>query len=238
MKLSSTTLTGVTAKPSIFEEVDFLCKSDSNSFPTADKLREANSALGQIGIWIWQATGSWNFDDSNKTTLPIATADLIDGQKDYELPTDILAIRRVEIKNSSGDWIKLRLFDEAQHYDGLDNEDSGLPARYRLSGESLLLYPKPDASQVTTDDGLRIHLDRTFTGFDTSDADTTPGFAEPFHDLLSFMIAKKYFIANVPNQKGIYDQEIAQMKFDMQDYYAGRAKEEKPTIKRKFVSYE
>lgn len=238
MILSSNSLTGVTAKPSVFEDVDFICGTDTNSFPLADKMRIANNSLGTIGIWIWQSVGSWSFDDTNKTTLPTATTDLVNGQRDYSLPTDILAIRRVQIKDSSGNWQKLEMFDEAQVYNGMDNDTAGMPTHYRLEGSSILLYPKPDTSMLTATAGLEVQLDRTFTLFTVASAGVTPGFAEPFHDLLSLLVCKGWFLAKDLNRVPAFDQQIAIKKADLQSYYGGRAKEERPRVRPRYHNYD
>ena len=238
MILSSESLSAITAKPSIFEDVDFQLGTDSDSFLLADKLRIANTSLGKIGIWIWQASGTWNFDDSNKIDLPIAATDLVDSQSDYTLPTGLLAVRRVEIKDTAGNWRKLELFDETEIYDGLDNDSAGFPTHYRLVGNSVILRVKPSSDQVTLTGGLRVHLDRTFTLYTTSDSAVTPGFAEPFHDLVTMMICSKWCLGKIPEKKALYDQEIASIKFDLQDTESKKAKESRPKLKGRHVSYD
>lgn len=238
MILSSATLTGITEKPSIFEDVDFNLGTDSTSFPLADKLRIANISIGQIGTWIWQSTGTWNFDDSNSTDLPIANTDLVDDQDNYTLPTDLLAVRRVEVKNTAGDYVKLELFDENQVYDGLDNDTKGFPTHYRLVGRSIILVVRPDATLVTATDGLRVYLDRTMTLLTNADAGETPGFVEPFHDLVTLMICSRWCLGKLPEKKGFYDQEIAIKKEELRDLYSKGAKEERPKLKGRYVNYE
>src|SRR3990167_10070724 len=48
--------------------------------------------------WIWQATGDWEWDDTNLTDLPIATTTLVASQQDYALPSTAQKILRVEVK--------------------------------------------------------------------------------------------------------------------------------------------
>ena len=48
-----------------------------------------------------KVTGEWEYDDSNYTNLPEATADLVDGQRDYELPSTAQKIDRVEVLDNA-----------------------------------------------------------------------------------------------------------------------------------------
>ena len=53
---------------------------------------------------IWKAAGDWDFDDSNATTLPVATTTLVAAQADYALPSTARKIERVEVLDSDGDY--------------------------------------------------------------------------------------------------------------------------------------
>ena len=96
--------------------------------------RRANS-------WIWEVTGTWEYDDSNYTNLPVATTDLVDGQRDYELPSSAQMVMRVEVLDSDGNWRLLTPFDETQVKDQAMSEfyeTAGLPVYYDLKGRSII----------------------------------------------------------------------------------------------------
>ena len=92
-------------------DTHFLCGSTSASYPNADLIRNINIAYQDTARLIWSSAGGWQFDDSNLTTLPIAKTTLVHSQQDYSLPSTCQRVEEVVIKNSAGDWIKLKPFD-------------------------------------------------------------------------------------------------------------------------------
>lgn len=143
MILSTATLTGVTAAPSLVEDIDFFLGTDSSSYPLAAKLRNINLAYYDVATVILAANSNWEWDDTNKTDFPIGTATMIAGQKDYTLPSDFVKIIRIEVKDAGGAWHKLEQFDETQIQGiGLTEfmESTGMPQYYREIGDSYELY--------------------------------------------------------------------------------------------------
>ncbi len=108
MILSTNSLASVTAKPSLIEDIDFLVGSNSTSFPVADKLRIINKANYDVTTDILRYQSNWEFDDTNETDFPIATTNLVASQKDYALPTTLVKLVRVEVKDSAGNFQKLQ----------------------------------------------------------------------------------------------------------------------------------
>lgn len=181
----------------IVQDVNFWVKTDQTKYPLVDIARNASEWLKKAGLWIWQAAGDWEFDDKNLTTLPTATADLVDDQQDYSLPTTIFQLERVQVKDAGGNWIKLLPIDQADlPYTALEEfmKTKGLPAYYDVQGESLLLYPKPDASLVTIDDGLEVMIARDVDPFTSTDTTKEPGFSAYFHRIVSIGSALDYAI--------------------------------------------
>ena len=96
-----------TEKSGLVEEIDFLCDTNSTSYAIEDKTRNINEELYQVGISAWKHSPLWSFDDTNQTTHPISTTTLVDNQADYSLPTDLIYLERVSIKDASGLWYDL-----------------------------------------------------------------------------------------------------------------------------------
>ena len=96
MKLSSAELTGITEKPSLFEAIESYTNCNTTTYPYADRLRDINSEYFIIvGEDIIPANSKWTWDDTNKTDLPIGIGNLVDGQQNYALPSDLLKIIRI-----------------------------------------------------------------------------------------------------------------------------------------------
>lgn len=221
--LSTASLSGITEKPSIVEDIDYTLGTDSTSFPLADKLRLINKWYLRVAMWIWKAQNTWQFDDKNATTLPRAVTTLVANQRDYSIPTTALSVERVEVKDTGGNWQTLDRKDKVYFENGLDNESAGLPLYWDVEGYSVIIHPKPTSSFVTLASGLRLFVSRQVTEFTKSDAAIEPGFEEQFHDFLSkgpsfdFALAKQMY-----DKANILKGEIAGLRVDLEDFYRRR----------------
>lgn len=189
----------------LVQDADFWAGTDANKYTLVHKARNATEWLKKVGIWIWQASSSWKFDDSNLTTLPIAQRDLVANQQDYTLPTSIFKLDRVEVMDAEGNYKRLIPFDKSQ-IGGTESMDeflatAGMPVYYDVEGNSLNLYPKPSATDVTIADGLQIYVGRDVDPFVSTDTTKEPGFSEYFHRIVSIGMALDYAIA-----KGLKDK--------------------------------
>ena len=155
-----------TGKHGILQRATFLTFGDSldhtADYPLADMVASANRWVQAVGLWIWRVSGTWEFDDSNYTTLPFATTNLVNNQQDYALPTTALALRRVEVRDANGIWSQLTQMDASEVGGALleQGKIAGLPRHYDVVGNSLMLYPRPAAASVTLVGGLRMQVDR------------------------------------------------------------------------------
>lgn len=214
-----------TTKQGIIEEIDFICGSDLNTYPIADKTRNVNRAYDRVISLIFQAQGKWQWDDTNQTDLPSATTNVVSGQLDYALDSAHLNIDKVMIKDNGGNWTVLRPFDitdpEINGY-LMGNPSSGTPLRYDMRANSIILYPTPNYASTS---GLKIFFERPSTYFVSSDTTKSPGFASIFHRFLSNSASYDYAFS-----KGIKDlaisikNEINILEQSIQKFYAQRNK--------------
>src|SRR3990167_4332676 len=181
-------------KSGIMEDIDFLCDTTNASYSLANKTRNVNRAYEDVVRLIWECVDNWEYDDSNKTDLPIATTTLVHGQQDYALPTNAQKIYGVDVKDSAGNYQKLEPIKPSEM--GIARteyaETKGLPTNYDLMGSSVFLYPPPSSADVTLAAGLKVYFDRTPTLFTTASTTASPGFADPFHRILSYSAAIDY----------------------------------------------
>lgn len=61
-------------------DVDFLVDTDSNTYSVVDKTRNFNIALDELTGIIIGCDGTWQWDDTNYTDLPIGTSTLTTSQ--------------------------------------------------------------------------------------------------------------------------------------------------------------
>ena len=185
--------------------------SDTSQYPIVQFIRNANSWYRKAASWIRSASGTWEYDDSNWTTLPEATTPLRDGQQDYSLDTKVQEIERVEVLDASGNYHQLKQIDQSQLVGiALDEfmETNGMPRYYDVRGFSLYLYPAPDDGYVSTTDGLKLLFSREISGFTATSTDREPGFNSDYHRILSLGAAYDYCLSNgiEDRKKGIRDE--------------------------------
>jgi len=225
----------------IDNDIDFLCGSTSGTYAPTNKRRNMNIAYHDVARIIWESDGGWHYDDSNAATLPRATTSLVHNQSDYTLPTTALGVRRVEVLDGGGNPIKLRPLDPAEVTVGIDEVlgSGGTPRAYELMGNSVILYPTPLSSAVTVTDGLTIWVDRKVTEIAVSATTTEPGFATPFHRVLSYACALDF--SQDPQQRQFFAMQKERLEQAMRTFYAKRAPEVKSVIKpgarKKWIKY-
>ena len=190
--------------------------------------RLINDRYGLVANKIWKTTGDWEYDDTNQTTLPVATTDLVADQQDYGLPSSAQKLERVEIKNQDGDYIIIRPIDKSQ----IENqamsefyETAGTPVYYDVVGRSLLLYPKPGTGYVTLTAGLKIYVSRDVVQFNSTATTQEPGLAANFHRLLPLGACIDYAVGKSMDSVAkncIYLYQETEK--DMEEFYGRRHK--------------
>ena len=219
-----------TTEAGIIEEIDFLLNLDSNTtYPIKDKTRSVNRYYNRVVSLIFQADGRFEFDDNNQTDLPIGTTALVANQQDYSISgATFLKILRVEVKNSNGDWTQLKqisLQDKKGTAMTEYRSTAGVPVEYDVLAQSVFLYPKPNYSASAS---LKIYYQRDVSLFVSTDTTKVPGFAAPFHNILSFGAALDYAIANnLTSRIPLFREEIAKLEQAIIEFYGNRDKDSK-----------
>lgn len=211
----------------IIERIDDLCDSDSTSYPTSRKTANINGDLeGLIGEIIKQ-DGTFQFDDSNFTTLPIGVADLVAGQKDYSFSVTMLNILRMRVKDIGGIWHLLQPFDPSEIDGAVDEfmKTDGLPKFYDKTGSSILLYPSPSASYATLSGGLKVDFQRTASLFIATDTTKEPGFASPYHEYLVYSASIPYCMKYHKDRVVLYQNKAESIKRACLAFYGKREKD-------------
>lgn len=200
-----------------------LTNSNSVSFPIAEKVLYANLGNRLIMSEIHDVFGGWKYDDSNETTLPIATANLVSGQDQYTLPTDASYVEAVYVQSeNSTDWIKLeplKLTDfnnEQQDY-----STDGTPKYFRPIADTIQLYPATDYAKS---DALKIEYTRDISEFATTDTTKTPGFDSQFHEAIAVYMAWQYAISNNLSTEQKLAQRWADLLLRIRTHYQSKWK--------------
>lgn len=218
-----------TTNQGLYQDALFIVSQNSTSYPIADFTRHANSAMDKVTGLILGADGTWNWDDTNNTDLPIGTADVISGQQDYSFDDDFIVIRDMEIEDSSGTLHKLIPLDRSQYTESLETvfASSGLPIYYDKLGSSILLYPTPNYNNTG---GLKAYFQRKGSYFATTDTTKEPGIANHLHRYISFSAAYDYALAKGLSQLNAIKNELIEMEAKVKAFYSYREKDVKPTL--------
>lgn len=210
-------------------DIDFLCGSTSASYPTAAKNRNINIAYADVARLLWESSGGWQYDDQNATTLPVAKGLLVHNQQDYQLPSTAQRVHKVTVKDTNGTEHLLHPIDihnMATAPSEFVGSNSGLPQYYDLVGSSINLYPIPSSAYCTMASGIAVYVDRDVT--EITAASATPGFATPFHRILSYA-AVLDFTQDDSTRKFAAAQK-ARLENGMQKFYSKRWVEKQPSV--------
>jgi len=227
---------------SLYHDCLNLCgilSTDTTTLPITDFTRSANEALKLTSQLIWQNTGEWSFDDSNYTTLPSATTTLVASQRDYQIPSYTQMIERLEVLDANGDWQKVTPFDKGMTKTSLEElySTTGLPEYYDMVGNSIKLYPSPDATNCTLTNGLRLYLSRGVDEFVVSDTTKEPGFLKDFHRMVSLNCALDWAMPKGLSIISSLQNQISAMKDNIAKFYGGRDKDLKTCIIPRYKLY-
>lgn len=219
----------------IVQDVNFICGTDSTSFPVADIARLSNRWYYKAVTDIFMADHRWIYDDSNQTNLPIVTTTLVDGQQDYTLPTGHLQIHAVEVLDNGGNWHRLtQKTVQEQTSTVTDYQTSdGLPREYYFIGNSIFLEPAPASGNVTTTNGLKFIITREIDAFTAADTTQEPGFDEPFHRIIPLGVSYEWLLINGDQKKADrIRSELEQMRTELKNYYRAKNRD----VKTRFQS--
>lgn len=172
-----------------------------------------NDSYGKVCMAILTVDKNWRWDDFNygdvsNTDIPVATATLVTGQRDYILPratnssnqSTLWKVYKVRLKNTDGTWYDVIPL-------GTDEDeiaDSGRPTHYRLLANSIRLSGPPLTNYLTLTAGIQVWFQREFDRFTTSDTTQQPGFISAYHYLLPLEASATFLLPNEPKQSANY----------------------------------
>ena len=207
--------------------------ADTTSYTAANLLIDVNTAYEEIIGDLIAIDKRWKFDDTNYSDMPYGTIDLVAGQQDYAYSTALLAVERVEVLNSDGDYMKIKQIDEKDISTALTEhkESDNMPTEYALRGNVIFLYPAPAAANVTTSAGLKVYFRRTASVFvetvpGTPDSATkVPGFASPYHKLICYMAVLDYAASYKKDRVAFITNQISLLHAKLIAHYNNQNKD-------------
>lgn len=206
--------------------------------------RYINEALNRIVNLILTADGRWQFDDTNNTDFPIATANLgtVVGleQQDYTFDVTMLRILRMEVMDNTGAWNLMTPLDETDVYDTSLTDllkTPGLPVYYDKQGSSIMLYPKPLGTSVTSTGGLKVWFQRPPNYFLTTDTVKVPGFNSMYHRLAATIASRDYSVFKGLSVAASLSNLVQIGEDSLVENYALRNKDEHVKLSAKYYNF-
>jgi hypothetical protein len=207
----------------IIQEIDRICNTTDNTYSLKAKTARVNQALDRFMAIALQNDGTWQFDDVNKTDLPIGEANLVSGQYDYSFAAELLMVTKVLVMDPSGNFQELPQVDQ---YDNRSRNiymqpstNTGIPTKYDILANSILFDPVPNYSQAN---GIKVVFKRNAVKFVSTDTTLEPGIPSLFHSFLCRYAALPFLISKrLPNKNDVASQ-IAVDEVAIADFMANR----------------
>lgn len=211
--------------------IDRNCKSNSSSYPVADKTADMNLALDFVWSVIFRAGGTWQYDDSNHDDYPVISTTLVSGQRDYAFVADdagnlVLDVYKVVVAKPDGTLAEILPVDVQSEggtsgfYDGLNTP--GTPLRYDKTANGIFLDPVPNYEIAN---GLKVYINREGSYFTTSDTTKKAGFAGIFHEYLALRPSYQYAYRNGLSNAPALLNEMTKMEAAIARHYGAREKD-------------
>lgn len=228
----------------IVAEIDRNCKSNSVSYPLADKVADINNTLGDAINLALNTGGTWQYDDTNHPDYPIITTALVSGQRDYAFTTDeqgnlILDIYKVMVRISATGF-----YQEVYPVDQQSDKDmesfysgqnvTGVPYRYDKTANGIFLDAIPD---FNSSDGLKIFINREGSFFTTADTTKKPGIDPLCHEYLALVPSYKYARNNTLPNVARLEKDVAKMEDKIRARYSVRTRDEETILQQEQTNY-
>lgn len=213
-------------KLGIVQEVHSICNSDSTSYPTADITRRVNAALDDYIQLVLSMDKLHQWDDTNITTLPIATFNIVNDRCSYHINLDggsnqVLKVHKVYVKDSSGNFqlltqkeIKEDEMDEILKLNS--GYPTGSPKYYSWFAGALILTPRPNYDSTA---GGKLVYQRTGSYFTATDTTKIPGIPYVHHMYLARKAALPYLIEKQQPQKNDIQSLIVKDEMNISNFY-------------------
>ena len=167
----------------------------------------------------------------------VATANIVADQKEYVLPTDLIALKRIEINFTGGTntWSVANIIDMRNKPGAISNDTAdGTSPKIRIFDDSLFLEDNP-ASNSTN--GLKVYYSKESTEL-SSDSDE-PNLPEHLQTYLMHGACLDYAL-RTSDDKGykIYSELLFKDEVNIRTYYTSRLPAVRPRIKTKSEKYD
>lgn len=217
----------------IRQDIRFMLFGDNTNtaYSDTDLDRNVNSWYKRVLGWILASNGDWQVNGD------YATTDIVIGQREYILPTDILKLNEVYIKSTAtGEYVKATQRDIINVQDYPEDYHPSTP-EFDLMDNSIFIYT-PEATITAVTDGIKAYYQANLT--ELSGATDVPNIPEIFIRIISIGAAIDYCLSQeMWNRAKKFENRIygdptvrddKGMKGELMDFIASRSLTKQPTI--------
>lgn len=185
---------------------------------------DANLAMDDFTEIALKASGTWEYDDTNQTDLPITKINIVSGQRDYKFLADtagnlILDVYKVVLIDNNGYGRELTpVYEQGRDtaINWVDNftnnqDTTGVPLTYSKIGNTIRLNYIPNYSRANA---LVIYVNRESTYFVYTDTTKKPGVPGTLQKYLYLKPALDHARRNNPSILPRLEQEVFKMEGD------------------------
>lgn len=167
MKLSE-----VINESGLIEEMNRICGTTNSVYSKKSKIARLNEAINRYFTLAFSSTKQGSFDDSNQSSAPIETQNLVSGTNSYKFSSftnEVLGLLKLAVLDQNGNEVVLEheVIDDQDNFGQLYKTTStGTPRYWTRLGDFIYLRPTPITGSITTTAGLKAYVERTSTKFD------------------------------------------------------------------------
>lgn len=231
----------------LLQEVERLTNMQAGAITADTTLKQDITVYLNENYWkavvsILEAQDSWDWDDTTKTDYPIATTPLVANQRDYTFPVSlkILKIKRIDITYDGVNWNQATAIDSGAlnfplgNDDHVDSQFSISNPAYDAKTNSIWVYPRASAAQVTAGASIRLEFFREFDKFATTDTTKVPGIDPAFHRIIAIGAAADYSMAKGLTRKDDLYALFANTKQELNTYYSNKNLDQELSLQTNF----
>jgi hypothetical protein len=244
-----------TNKNGLIQDCEFLLElGDAGISGNSTLLKQFTSLINQSRrrreLQIIRTQGEYSWDDFNYSDddgFAKAIANLSATDRDYRLPaadgsstlSSFLRLQKLAVLDINGQEHTLDITDLPEADLNRLYSTAGLPQVYKRIGTQVKIWPIAVSTHCTMTSGWIVYYQRIGKNFASSDTTAEPGFAAPFHRLLSLDACIDY----AGTRKGMEHKlpfltsSRDQLETMMMDFYSKSDDNKSELVKGKYVNF-
>jgi hypothetical protein len=187
-----------------------------------------NVAYKKVAMYALLASRQWQWDDSNYSDFPRGVGNLVNGQRDYQMPvaftsadaSTLWRLLGVSVLDTSGNEVKLQHTDVDEATLRRTYTTAGTPIYYHAIGNNIKMYPAPATGNVTLTNGLIVYFERTPDTL--SDNTDVPGLPDVFHRMISLEACMDYAGSRGLPNAAYMQNKLVELKAQLDETMAER----------------